>query len=155
MKRIEIHSQVTLKKDEETSHEYEENSIENIEYHFETHSTLEMKQRAFTDGCLNYEGVPTDRCSQLYVGDIEIRFQNVVASQVSSQHENEDLVAVEEETRSTSPSPLEHHEVVPSKKEEDEEVHLQETHFLEGSLKMNEKKIQESLRILHDTQSLV
>ena len=60
MKRIEIHSQVTLKKDEETSHEYEENSIENIEYHFETHSTLEMKQRASTDGCLNYEGVPND-----------------------------------------------------------------------------------------------
>ena len=32
---------------------------------------------------------------------------------------------------------------------------MQEPHFLEGSLKMNEKKIQESLRILHDTQTLV
>ena len=61
-----------------------------------------MKQRASTNGCLNYEGVPTDGCSQLYVGDIEIIFQNVVASKISSKHENEDLVAVEEETRSTS-----------------------------------------------------
>ena len=68
-------------KDEETSHEYEEFSIENIEDHFETHSTLEMKQRASTGGCLNYEGVPTYGCSQFYVGDIEIRFQNVSASQ--------------------------------------------------------------------------
>ena len=47
---------------EDTSHYYEEVSIENTEYHFETHSTLEMKQRASTDGCLNYEGVPTDGC---------------------------------------------------------------------------------------------
>ena len=83
-----------------------------------------MKQRASTDGCLNDEGVPTDGCSQLYVGDIEIRFQNVVASQNSIKHENEGLVAVEEETRSTSPSPLEIYEVGPSKKEEDEEVHF-------------------------------
>ena len=30
---------------EETSHEYEEVSIENIEDHFETHPALEMKQR--------------------------------------------------------------------------------------------------------------
>ena len=114
-----------------------------------------MKQRASTDGFLNYEGVPIDGCSKLYVGDIEIRFQNVAASQNSIKHENEDLVAVEEETRSTSPSPLELHEVGPSKKEEDEEVHLQEPHFIEGSLKMNEKKIQEALRIVHDTQALV
>ena len=54
-----------------------------------------MKQRASTDGCLNYEGVPTDECSKLYVGDIEIRFQNVAASQNSIKHENEDLVVVE------------------------------------------------------------
>ena len=45
--------------------------------------------------------------------------------------------------------------VGPSKKEEYEEVNLQEPHFLEGSLKMNENKIQESLSIVHDTQSLV
>ena len=85
--------------------------LKNTVDHFKTHSTLEMKQRASTDGCLNYEGVPTDGCSQLYVGDIEIRFQNVAARQNSIKHENEYLVAVEEETRSTSPSPLELHEV--------------------------------------------
>ena len=76
-----------------------------------------MKQRASIDGCLNYEGVPTSGFSHHYVGDIEIIFQNFVASQISSKHENEDLVAVEQETRSTSPSPLELHEVCPSKKE--------------------------------------
>ena len=54
-----------------------------------------------------------------------------------------------------SPSPLELHEVGLSKKEEDEEVHLKEPHFLKGSLNMNENKIQEALSILHDTQSLV
>ena len=32
---------------------------------------------------------------------------------------------------------------------------MQEPQFLEGSLKMNEKKIQEALSILHDTQELV
>ena len=110
-----------------------------------------MKQRASTDGCLNYEGVPIDGCSQLYVGDIEIIFQNVAARQISSKHENKYLVAVEEETSSNSPSPLEIHEVGPSKKEEDEEVHLKEPHFLEVSLNMNENKIQYSLSILHKT----
>ena len=114
-----------------------------------------MKQIASIDGCLNYEGVPTDGCSQLYVGDIEIIFQNVDAIQIYSKHENEYLVPFEEETRSTSPSPLELHEVGPSKKEEDEEVQLHEPHFLEGSLKLNEKKIQDSLRILPKSQALV
>ena len=85
-----------------------------------------MKQRESTDGCLNYKGVPTNGCSHFYVGDIEITFESVVAIQTSIRHENENLVAVEEETRSTSPSPLELHEVDPSKKEEYEEVHLQE-----------------------------
>ena len=47
-----------------------------------------MDQKESTDGCLDYEGVPTDGCSQLYVGDIEIRFQNVSASQNSIKHEN-------------------------------------------------------------------
>ena len=42
-----------------------------------------------------------------------------------------------------------------SKKEEDDEVHLQEPHFIEGSLKMNENNIQDTLRILHDTKSLL
>ena len=32
---------------------------------------------------------------------------------------------------------------------------MQEPHFLEGSLNMNEKNIQESLSILNDTQALV
>ena len=31
-------------------------------------------QRYSTDGSLNYETVPTDGCSQLYVGGIEIKF---------------------------------------------------------------------------------
>ena len=53
-------------------------------------------------------------------------------SQTSIKHENEYLVSVEEETISTSPSPLELHEVGPSKKEEDEEVHFQEPNFLKG-----------------------
>ena len=75
-----------------------------------------MNQRASTDGCLSYEGVPTDGCSQLYVGDIEINFGSVATRQISIKHENEDLVAVEEETRSTSPSPLELHEVGPTGK---------------------------------------
>ena len=114
-----------------------------------------MKQRASTDGCLNYEGVPTDGCSKLCVGDIEIRFKFFATIQTSIKHENEYLVVVEEETRSTSPLPLELHEVGPSKKEEGDDVYLQETHFIEGSLNMNEKKIQDSLSILHDTQALV
>ena len=101
-----------------------------------------MKQWESTNGCLNYEAIPTDGFSQLYVGDIDIRFQNVVASQNSIKHENEYLLAVEEETRSTFPSPLELHEVGPSKKEEYEELHLQGTHFLKVSLNMNEKNIQ-------------
>ena len=64
-----------------------------------------MKQRESNDGCLNYEGVPTDGCSQvLYVGDIEINFESVVASQTSIKPENEYLVAVEKEIRSTSQS---------------------------------------------------
>ena len=53
---------------------------------------MDMDQRASTDGCLNYEGVPTDGFSQLYVGDIEIRFQNVAARKISHKHEYEDLV---------------------------------------------------------------
>ena len=47
---------------------------------------MDMDQRASTDGFLNYEGVPTDGCSQLYVGDIEIIFQNVSARKNSSKN---------------------------------------------------------------------
>ena len=94
-------------------------------------------QRESIDGSQNYERVPTDECSQIYVGDIEIRFESVATSKTSIKHENEYLVVVEEETRSTSSSPLELHEVGPSKKEEDDEIHLQEPNFIEGSLNMN------------------
>ena len=104
---------------------------------------------------MNYEGVAADGCSQLYVGDIEIIFENVPVSQISHNNEDEYLVIDNEEPISTSPSPLDLHEVGPSKKEDDEEVHLQEPHFSEGSLKINEKNIQEALSILHDTQALV
>ena len=81
--------------------------------------------------------MPTDGCSQLYVGDIEIKFENFVAIQSPHKHEDEYLVIDNEEPRSISPSPLELHEIGPSKKEEDEEVHL-----LEGYLNMNENNIQ-------------
>ena len=60
-------------------------------------------QRASTNGSLNCEGVPTDECSQLYVGDIEMRFENVGASQSYHEHKDEDLVADNEEPRSTFP----------------------------------------------------
>ena len=62
---------------------HEEVFIENTEDNFETHATLEMKQRASTDGCLNYEGVPTSGCSQLYVGDIEINLKVFLQSKLS------------------------------------------------------------------------
>ena len=55
-----------------------------------------MKQRASTDGCLNYEGEPTDGCSQLHVGDIEIRFENFAARKIYHQHKDEDLVVANE-----------------------------------------------------------
>ena len=79
-----------------------------------------MKQRASTDGCLNYEGVPTDGCSQIYFGDIEIIFEHVDAIQISHEHEDQDLVANKEELRPTSPSPLELQEVDKIKKKEEE-----------------------------------
>ena len=46
-------------------------------------------QRESIDGSLNYERVPTDGFSQLYVGDIEIRFENFSAIQISHSHEYE------------------------------------------------------------------
>ena len=68
-----------FEKDEETSHEKEKEYLETIEYHSETNSTMDTDQRASTDGCLNYEEVPIYGCSHLYVGDIEINFESVVA----------------------------------------------------------------------------
>ena len=58
--------------------------------------------------------------------DIEIRFENVVASQCSYEHGYEDLVEADEEPRSTSPSPLELQEVDQIKKKEEEEVRSHE-----------------------------
>ena len=49
-------------------------------------------KRESTNGSLNCEGVPTDGCSQLYVGDIDIRFENVAESLISHNHEYEYLV---------------------------------------------------------------
>ena len=63
------------------------------------------------EGFLNYEGVLTYGCSELYVGDIEIIVENVSAIQSSHKHEDEYLVTDNEEPRSTSPSPLELQEV--------------------------------------------
>ena len=61
-----------------------------------------------------------------------------------------------EEPRSTnSPSPLELQEVDQIKKKEEEEVYSHEPSFIEGSLNMSERDIQEALNILHDTQALV
>ena len=54
-------------------------------------------QRETIDGLLNYEEVPTDGYSQLYVGDIDIRFENVVDIQISRRHEYEYLVIDNEE----------------------------------------------------------
>ena len=60
-----------------------------------------------------------------------------------------------EETRSTSPSPLELQEFDQIKQKEKEEVQSHEPSFIEGSLNMIEMDIQESLIIIHDTQALV
>ena len=69
---------------------------------------------------MNYEGVPTHGCSQLYVGDIEIRFESVAAIQIFHDHEYEDLVAHNEELRSTFPTPLQLQEVDQMKKNKEE-----------------------------------
>ena len=60
---------------------------------------------------MNYERVPTDGCSQPYVGDIEIIFESVDAIKISHNLEDEYIVKDNEEPRSTSPSPLELQEV--------------------------------------------
>ena len=71
---------------------------------------------------MNYERVPTYGCSQLYVGDIGIIFEDFATIQSSHKHEDEDLVSDNEEPRSTSPSPLELQEVDQIKREEEEEI---------------------------------
>ena len=114
-----------------------------------------MKQISSIDGCLNYEGVHIDGCSHLYVGDIENTFEDVVARQISHEHEDEDLVADNEEPRSISPSPLECQEVDQIKKKEEEEVPQQEPIFIEWSSKMSEMNIHKALIILNDSKELV
>ena len=76
-----------FEKYEETSHDNEEEYLETIEYHSKTHYTMDMDQRESIDGCLNCEGVPIDGCSQICVGDIDIRLENVSAIQSSHKHE--------------------------------------------------------------------
>ena len=52
---------------------------------------MDMDQRESTDGCLNCEGAPTDGCSQLYVGDIDIRFETFDGRNISHYNEDEYL----------------------------------------------------------------
>ena len=85
-----------------------------------------MDQKESTDGCLNCEEVPNDGCTQIYVGDIEIKLENIASIQISHKHEDEYLVKTNEEPISTSPSPLELQEVDQIKKKEEEEVHSNE-----------------------------
>ena len=80
--------------------------------------TLNMVGRVPTERCSNFTKTSIEGYPSLYVGDIEISLEEKVP-------------------RSTSTSPLEFHEVDPREREE-EEVHMQEPHFLAGSLKMSE-----------------
>ena len=101
---------------------------------------------------MNYEGVPTNGRSQIYVGDIEIRFEKFSAIKIYHKHEYEYLVTYNEEPRSTSSSPLELQEVDQIEKKEEEEVPQQEPIFLEGYLNMSEMNIHEALSTLNDTK---
>ena len=76
-----------------------------------------MDQRTSVDGA------PIDGCSHLYVGDIDKTFEYVATIQISHEHEDEELVADNEEPRSTSPSPLELQGVDQIHNEEEEEAH--------------------------------
>ena len=69
-----------FEKYDETPNDKEEEYLETIEYHSKMYYTMDMDQRASTDGCLNCEGVPTDGCSQLYVSDIETGVENVATN---------------------------------------------------------------------------
>ena len=86
---------------------------------------------------MNYAIVPIDGCSQLYVGGIEIRLENVVAKTISHKNEDEYLVTDHEEPISTSPSPLELQEVDQLKQKEEEEVHSHEPSLIKGSFNMS------------------
>ena len=71
----------------------------------------ENKLTILADGGCENKRESTDGCSQLYVGDIDIIFENVAASQISHEHTDEYLVADNEEPRLTFSSPLEIQEV--------------------------------------------
>ena len=77
-----------------------------------------MVERVPTERCSNFTKTSIEGFPSLYFGDIDILIEENVPI-------------------STSTSPLEFHEVDPREREE-EEVYLQETHFLAGSLKMSE-----------------
>ena len=110
-----------------------------------------MVERVHTDGCSSFSETSTDGCPPLYVSDIEISLEEVTTT--PNFHEHEDLVATKEKVLgSISPSPHELHEVDPVM-EDEEEVHLQEPYFLVGSLQMDGKNIQKSLKTLRGTHS--
>ena len=98
-------------------------------------NTLDMIERVPTDGCSNFIEISMEGFPSLYVGDIEISLEEKIP-------------------RSTSTSPLEFHEV-DTREREEEEVHLQEPHFLVGSLKTSKCRITESIHTLHRTSALM
>ena len=75
---------------------------------------------------MNYERVRIDGWSQLYVGDIDIIFENVSASLIFHNNEDEYLVTDNEEPISNSPSPLELQEVDQINRKEEEYIHQKE-----------------------------
>ena len=91
---------------------------------------VKEKLTILVDGGCENQRESTDGCSKLYVVDIYIIFENVSAIQIFHEHKYAYLVASNEETRSTSPSPVELQEVDQVKKKEEEEVPQQEPLFL-------------------------
>ena len=94
-----------------------------------------MVERVPNDGCSSSSETYIEGFPPLYVGDIDISLKEKVPG-------------------STSTSPLEFHEVDPREREE-EKVHLQEAHFITGSLETSECKIKESLHTLHRTSTFM
>ena len=67
----------------------------------------EDKLRILADGSCENQRESIDGCSQVYAGGIDIIFKNDFAIQISHEDKYEEIVAANEEPRSTSPSPLE------------------------------------------------
>ena len=96
----------------------------------------------------------TDGFSFLYVGDIDISFDETTGSTSSHDLEKYEVFTIEERVpRSISHSPNEIPKVDPMLEEEKDSFHWP-SHF-EGSLNTNDKKIQEALSTLQDTSALV